>query len=371
MTKTFLVLCVQKKFFRAVNILTVITNIIYQNIRKFDVNIAKINNIFKNYCPNDKYVVLFYMSSILMETASEKMLSHSVIYNGGDSVNIGIIGAGRVGTSIGKYLSQYSCHTIVGFYSEHYQDAVESAVFCHTKSFYILSQLVLSSDTLFIAVTDGQIKNVWDCIDKPSARNKIISHFSGSLSSDVFTFANDYSIYTGSIHPIYAFSDKFCSYKELPKALFTVEGSDCFISRMQELFTPLGNRIFTIDKTQKPLYHAAMSMASNHLIGLLQTVTDMLSACNFDEESAYTLLKPLMTDNLNTALQKGTAYALTGPIERGDIATVEAHLNILDDTQKRVYQALGRQVIRTAKRKHADNPSLQEKYRLMERILTP
>ncbi len=58
--------------FRAVNILTVITNIIYQNIRKSDVNIAKINNIFKNYCPNDKYVVLFFMSSILIETASEK-----------------------------------------------------------------------------------------------------------------------------------------------------------------------------------------------------------------------------------------------------------------------------------------------------------
>ena len=285
-------------------------------------------------------------------------------------MNIGIIGAGRAGTSVAKYISHSSRHTLTGFYSEHYQDAVISADFCHTKPFQTLSSLVLSSDTLFIAVTDSQIKNVWDCIDKPSASHKIICHFSGSLSSDIFTFADNYSIHTGSIHPVYAFSDKFSSYKELDKAVFTAEGDEFFKNSMKDLFSEFGNRMFTIDKQNKALYHAAASMASNHLTGLLQTVVDMLKQCGFGEEEAYTVLKPLMTENLYTALEKGTVCALTGPIERGDIATVEKHLNVLDTPQKAVYQALGRQVVRTARQKHADNLSLQSKYEDIERILS-
>ena len=285
-------------------------------------------------------------------------------------MNIGIIGAGRVGTSIAKYISKSSCHTITGFYSERYEDAVTSADFCHTRPFQTLSQLVSASDTLFITVNDGQIKNVWDCIDKPSAGNKIICHFSGSLSSDVFAFANDYSICTGSIHPVYAFSDKFSSYRELDKAVFTVEGDKFFVDSMKDLFSAFGNRIFTIDKQYKALYHAGASMASNHLTGLLQTVVDMLLQCGFCEEEAYTVLRPLMTNNLQTALEKGTVYALTGPIERGDIATVQKHLTVLNTEQKAVYQALGRQVIATARRKHRDNPLLQNQYEHMERILS-
>ena len=333
--------------------------------------IAKINNIFRNYCPDAEYVVSFSMSGIRIETASEKMLSHSLfINNGGDSLKIGVIGAGRAGTSVARYLSTSSVHVLSGFYSERYEDAVISADFCHTKSFKDLSQLVSSSDTLFIAVTDSQIKNVWDCIDKTQAKHKIICHFSGSLTSDVFTCANDYSVYTGSIHPVYAFSDKFNSYKALNEAVFTAEGCEKFLCAMKNLFSEFGNKILTIDKSHKALYHAAASMASNHLIGLLQSVTDMLTQCGFTEEDARLVLKVLMRENLHNALQFGTTYALTGPIERGDILTVEKHLSVLNFEQQTIYKALGKEILKVAEKKHPDDGFLTEKYRCIERILS-
>ena len=143
-------------------------------------------------------------------------------------MKIGVIGAGRVGTSVAKYISENTEHLITGFYSRTLKSAEESADFCNTKAFSELSELLMSSDTLFITVSDSEIKNVWDCIDKTLVRNKIICHFSGSLSSDVFTEAYEYGAYTGSIHPVYAFSSKFSSYKLLKNAFFTLEGCGFF-----------------------------------------------------------------------------------------------------------------------------------------------
>lgn len=281
-------------------------------------------------------------------------------------MKIGIIGAGRVGTSVGKYIPQ---DFLSGFFSKTYARAVESANFCKTKAFGRLEDLVRSSDTLFVTVTDSEIKNVWDCIDKNLIKNKIICHFSGALSSDVFTGADDYGVYTGSVHPVYAFSSKFDSYKGLNKAVFTVEGDNVFLQNVPCIFSEAGNRVYVISKEKKQIYHAGASMASNLLVALLYTVVEMFKECGFSEDDAYSVLKPLMMGNLSNALEKGVCRALTGPIERGDIDTIEKHLSVLDDSRRNIYKSLGKQVIKIAHNKNEDNEILAEKYSCIERML--
>ncbi len=285
-------------------------------------------------------------------------------------MKIGIVGAGRVGTSVGKYITEYSAqHSLSGFYSRTYSNTVKSADFCSTKAFKSLSDLIASSDTFFIAVSDKEIGNVWECIDKALIKNKIIGHFSGSLSSDVFTGANDYGAYTGSIHPVYAFSNKFESYKNLNQAVFTAEGDAVFLSEVKGFFENLGNRVCVIDKTKKPLYHTSVSMASNHLMGLLFSVVNMLKSCGFSEADAYTVLTPLMSNNLNNALENGVSQALTGPIERGDVSTIEKHLGVLSGEYEEIYKLLGNQVLKIAENKNSGNQQLLEEYRCIERML--
>lgn len=285
-------------------------------------------------------------------------------------MKIGIIGAGRVGTSIGRYIKdRVPKHIVSGFYSRTYDETIKSANFCNTKVFERLQDLVKSSDTLFITVTDGEIKNVWDCIDKDLIKNKIICHFSGTLSSDVFTDADDYGAYTGSIHPVYAFSSKFDSYKGLNKAVFTAEGDNVFLQNVPCLFSEAGNKVCVIQKEKKPFYHAGASMASNHLVALLHTVIEMFKKCGFSESDAYTVLAPLMMDNLNNALKNGVNQALTGPIERGDVTTVEKHLSVISAEQTKIYKSLGMQVLSIAENKHKSNEILTEKYRCIERML--
>lgn len=284
-------------------------------------------------------------------------------------MKIGIIGAGRVGCSIGKYITVNSdIDELTGFYNSSYEKAVEAANFCNTKAFEELSDLVRSSNTLFVAVQDSAIGKVWDCIDKSLIENKIICHFSGSISSDVFTGAESYGAYVGSIHPVYAFSNRFDSYKNLKNIVFTLEGHPIFLDKVSELFSYNGNRVCFINKSKKPLYHAAASMASNHLLGLLGTSLEILQECGFSQQEAYRFLKPLMLNNLSEALENGVENALTGPIERGDVATVAKHLEVLDSERKDIYKALGKQILNIAERKNYNEPGFQ-KYSQIEKEL--
>jgi len=275
-------------------------------------------------------------------------------------MKIGIIGAGRVGCSIGKYITVNSdLDTITGFYNRGYEKAVVAANFCNTKAFKSLSDLVMSSDTLFITTQDEQIPMVWDCIDKGLIKNKIICHFSGSISSDVFTSIGDYDAYPGSIHPVYAFSSRFDSYKGIKNIFFTIEGHPIFLDRISQSFSHNGNIICSIDKEKKSLYHASLSMASNHLIGLLGASAEILRECGFSESSAYEILKPLMLNNLAYALENGVEKALTGPIERGDCNTVKKHLRVLNSKQMGIYKSLGMEILNIAVQKNQYKPVVQ------------
>ena len=92
----------------------------------------------------------------------------------------------------------------------------------------------LAIDTIIITTPDGEIKNVWDSIKKLSITGKIICHCSGSLSSKVFSDIDNHKAYGYSIHPMFAISDKYNSYKNLNKAFITIEGSEKYLLNIKE-----------------------------------------------------------------------------------------------------------------------------------------
>lgn len=287
------------------------------------------------------------------------------LYNGGDSMKIGIIGAGRVGCSIGKYLIEQKAEcTIVGYYSRSPEKVADAAKFTHSKEFNNLNELVESSDTLFVTTPDDAIGDVWDCIDKKMIKDKVVCHFSGSLSSDVFKDSLEYQVISGSVHPMYAFSDKFNSYKQLNNVVFSVEGHPLFIEKMNGLFSACKNPVCVLEKENKVKYHAAASLVSNHMLGLLDICTTLLEEIGYDRENAYKVFAPLVKNNVISALDSSVEKALTGPIERGDENTVLKHLSCLEGYSKEVYGMLGKNVLNIARRK---NP--ERDYSKLERIL--
>ncbi|MFQ9515758.1 MAG: Rossmann-like and DUF2520 domain-containing protein [Eubacterium sp.] len=292
-------------------------------------------------------------------------------------MKFGFIGAGKVGFSLGKYLADNG-QNVSGYYSELKEDAMEASEFTDSEYYDNMEQLVEDSDVLFLTVSDGQIENVWNQLKKchfsyqecgkeentPFLNNKIVCHCSGALSSEVFSDIAGCGSYGYSIHPLFAVSNKYQSYKELSNSYFTIEGSSEKIDEMKTLFESFGNHVCVVSAGDKVKYHAAAAIASNLVAGLINISENLLKECGFDEEGAHKALTPIIKGNVNHILENGVVDALTGPIERNDTETVRKHLFALEEKIRKTYIAVSRQVLEIAKIKNKDRD-----YSKMEEIL--
>lgn len=269
-------------------------------------------------------------------------------------MRIGIIGAGKVGTTLGKYLSIHG-KNVIGFYSRTHESADEAATFAETETYSSLCKLVEESDVIFITTPDGVIPQVWGELLHQDISNRIICHFSGSLSSYVFSGREEAGASGISMHPMYAFSDKFHSYEQFHTAYLTLEGDPEAVAVMKPMWEAIGHHVLTLKAEDKIKYHAAAAMASNEMLGLMQASLDILSECGFSEKDSMALLTPLVQGNIASMLEKGCVNALTGPVERGDAQTVRKHLQALEGSKAgKIYQSLGSTMVELAKRRNPD-----------------
>ncbi len=282
-------------------------------------------------------------------------------------MKIGFIGAGKVGCSLGKHLSEAG-EDIIGYYSKSKESADIAATFTDSESFLDIDVLVKTSHVIFITTPDGVIEQIWNCIKKNDLKDKIICHFSGSLSSDIF-FGIGATGATGcSVHLMYAFSDKFTSYKKLNTACITMEGKETALTAMKQLFgDKLKHKIYIVSAKDKMKYHAAAALASNYVVALVQTSIDMLKECGFSDKDAMDILAPMVTGNAHAVVEKGTADALTGPVERNDVKTVQGHLNVIQGTDyELIYRSLGKRLVALAEQKNPDRD-----YEKLKKLIAP
>lgn len=269
-------------------------------------------------------------------------------------MNIGIIGAGKVGVSVGRYLKDNNIQ-IAGFYDIDCDNAAFAAQFTNTDCFSDLEKLVIMSDTLFITTPDAVIGSVWDCIkNNMSVQNKIVCHFSGALSSDVFTDSQSTGASVCSIHPMLAFSDKLTSYRIPANTFFAVEGDETAVSALKSLFETLGNTVCVIDKSKKSLYHTAASVLSNELVALLDMGYSLLEQCGFSRDDAVKATQNLVLGNVKSVLENGCVNALTGPVERNDLQTVKKHVDSLQGEDRQIYILLAKRLVKLAKARNKD-----------------
>ncbi|MCD7865147.1 MAG: DUF2520 domain-containing protein [Clostridiales bacterium] len=279
-------------------------------------------------------------------------------------MNIGFIGAGKVGFSMGKYLTERGM-CVTGYYSRSPQSSLEAAAFTQTGQYPDMESLVRDSDMIFLTVPDGAIASVWEQVKLLPVQNKMILHCSGSLSSAVFSDIGRTRACGYSIHPLLAVNDRYTSWEKLSSAFFTIEGDDRHLNFLKEMFEQFGNTVEVIRAENKILYHAAAAMASNLYVGLADLSEQLLCGCGFSREHAHAALSPLILGNAKNIADAGVAQALTGPIERNDAATVAAHLDGLSGEMKEVYRLLSKQVVKVAKEKHPERD-----YCKLEGVLT-
>lgn len=268
-------------------------------------------------------------------------------------MNVGFIGAGKVGNTLGKYFEQNNI-ALTGYFDIDKNAAMEAADFTLSTVYTSLSELVNCSDIIFITTTDNTIQYVWEDIKELPIEGKIICHCSGALSSEVFKEVDEKGAFGYSIHPLFSCSSKTSSYKKLYDALITIEGSREHLQKVEELFKMLGNSTRIIDSTQKIKYHAAAVFASNQPLALAGQGADILEQCGFTRDEAIKAVLFLMSHAIENIEKQGLEEALTGPVERNDIMTVKKHLKALSEEEKNIYISLSKKLIKIAKIKNPE-----------------
>jgi len=264
-------------------------------------------------------------------------------------MRIGIIGVGKVGASLGQYLAHNNV-MISGVFDINATTAATGANLIKTVCFGNLEDLVATSDVLFITVVDDEIASVWKQIAVLDVAEKIICHCSGALASTIFTGIREKGAFGYSVHPAMTISHS-SAVGELERAPFTIEGDSERLAVVKDLFAAMGNSVQVLTAANKTRYHAAAVFASNFIVALADISMDILADCGFDKEQQRLFL-PLMQASIDTIIKDGIVSALTGPIERGDVGTVEKHLANLSGNEREIYALLSTKIIEIAKQKN-------------------
>lgn len=191
-------------------------------------------------------------------------------------------------------------------------------------------------DLLLLCVPDGSVGEVARRV--PVSDSTVVAHCSGSLTLDALEPAPR----RASIHPLVPLADADSGARLLRGAYFAVAGDQIG----EAVVRSLEGHPIAVAESQRALHHAAAVIASNHVVALLAQVERLAGQLGVPPE-AYLHLTRLAVDNV-AAL--GAGAALTGPVSRGDWATVQAHLEALPASERDAYVALARRAAQLAGR---------------------
>ncbi len=267
-----------------------------------------------------------------------------------------IIGFGRVGQAFYRTLPKAGYQVVSVFSKSSHEIPVFETGFPTKKD--QLGELIL------LTVPDDEIESVSTklCDTFSSFEGSKIVHCSGTISSDILLKLKEKKATIASFHPIQAVSidtDSFSS------TWFDVEGDEDVIIYLDKLSKAFGASILAISKNAKPYLHAAAVVASNYLVTLMKMAEEIAEIGGVDKAQTMSAMLPLMQSAINNIEANGTQDSLTGPIARGDVKTVQNHLEILQNHSQllALYKTLG---LATTGLSKAPDESLQEIKKLLQ-----
>lgn len=255
-----------------------------------------------------------------------------------------LYGAGRVGQTLGILFRQhhYPLGQVICRHLTHAQEAVLLLGEGTPQTTFIPSSP--PEPALFVLTPpDDQLPSVVQALKHLSFHPEtLIFHCSGSLSSTLLEPLRLKGAHIGSIHPLKSFASPQLSAKTFHGTPCSYEGPPESLSRLKELILHWGGQAFLLQTSQKISYHSAAVVASNYLIALTQFALSLAEKAGIPPEQGLSLLFPLLEGTLQNLKEKGPQRALTGPIQRGDVQTIQKHLLHLSPEERLLYQHLGR-----------------------------
>ncbi|MBI9086384.1 MAG: DUF2520 domain-containing protein [Desulfobacterales bacterium] len=269
---------------------------------------------------------------------------------------IAIVGCGKVGTCLGKFLSDAG-YPVAGVASRSMASAERTAGIIGIDRFSDRPETVTAAAGIVLITTpDDAIASTCQHIaDKGGVcPGAVVLHCSGALPSTLLAPAKASGATIGSMHPLQSFARIEVEKNPFCGIVVSVEGEPAAVATARAMAQDLEAVCVEIRTEAKTLYHASAVVASNYLVTVMDLAFQLLESAGIDTCDVLKVLKPLIDGTLANIEKVGIPEALTGPIARGDVETVATHLDQIGSLRPdllSLYRALGQATVGLARAK--------------------
>jgi predicted short-subunit dehydrogenase-like oxidoreductase (DUF2520 family) len=273
-------------------------------------------------------------------------------------MKIGLIGCGKVGTSVFYYLRKNNA--IVGVDDINKKHEKRTAKLLGIKKNPELETLCWKSKALFFATPDDEIIHAYRRVRRFIKGRKYVFHFSGLQQATIFPKTQD--VYRASVHPFATFPQLFIPPVRKHYFMF-VEGDTPARRSIRRIF---GKKHFTITHlhaSKKAYYHLLGVFSSNFIVGLTAAMHKLAKKTGWTQDQMRAFIFPMIDETIENIKLYGIEGALSGPLTRGDTKTIRGHVRTLKKNKSltALYKAMSLHILETL---------VKEKRRDIAKILT-
>jgi predicted short-subunit dehydrogenase-like oxidoreductase (DUF2520 family) len=264
---------------------------------------------------------------------------------------VGVVSTGRVGAVLGAALARAG-HTVVAASGVSRESLQRAEALLPGVPLLPPDEVVRTADLVLLALPDDALPGmVRGLAAADSLRSgQIVVHTCGAHGVDVLAPAAAHGALPLALHPVMTFTGRAEDLERLATCCFGVtaaDGDEAAWSVGEALVVEMGAEPVRVPDAARPLYHTALAHGANHLVTLVAEAADLLKKAGVGDPNR--MLGPLLSAALDNALRHGDR-ALTGPVARGDVGTVRAHLRVLSDHAPEMLSTYRALAARTAER---------------------
>ncbi len=255
-----------------------------------------------------------------------------------------IVGAGHVGRVLGRLFHAGQAFVLQDVLARSAASAQRGVAFAGAGTALDDYAALRPADVYMLAVSDDQI--VPACAALAASvplQGAIVFHCSGALASGALEAARQAGAHVASAHPVRSFADPEAVAAQFGGTFVGIEGDEVALGVLSAALGQIGARPVAIDASAKTVYHAAAVFASNYLVTVIDAALRAYESAGIPADVARELARPLAQESLANAFRMGPAQALSGPVARGDYATVarqQAAVSAWDEATGALYAAL-------------------------------
>jgi predicted short-subunit dehydrogenase-like oxidoreductase (DUF2520 family) len=259
---------------------------------------------------------------------------------------LNIIGSGRVGRACGRLWAQAGVFEIQDVLTRSRASALEGVKFIGAGHAVGHLGEMRNADVWMIATRDDAIAP--SCATLAASGkvtpDDIVFHVSGATPSSELAPVKRSGALVASVHPIKTFTDAELAVQTFKGTFCGAEGDAVALRILRSAFERIGARVFDIAPELKPIYHSGGVFACNYLVALIEAALRAHEKAGIPRAASLSALEPMVRETVDLVFDRGPARALTGPISRGDVATVQRQLATVlawDPGMGGLYRGLG------------------------------